>query len=172
MVDKLTDFKHFRVVEEWEKRVEIITPVLKDDDERAYVFQILLKKRPEIRQIQVVVETGFIIIDFDPDGLTKKNLFIAMDAVLGNIEQKPRKKRAPRKKHLTGHLQEISLLVEGMSCPACAALIAIALKKDSRIEDASADLKTKEVNVYGLISKAEVIDKIEQLGYKHIVDAK
>lgn len=171
MADNLADFKHFRVVEEWEKRVEIITPVLKDDAERAYIFQILLKKRQEIRQIQVVIETGLMIVDFDPDGLAKKNLFLAIDTILGNIEKKPRKKRASLNRHLSSNLQEISLLVEGMSCPACAALIEIALKKDGRIEDASADLETKEVKVYGLLNKDEVIDKIEELGYKHILGA-
>ncbi len=155
----------------WERRVKIISPVIQNDPERAYIFQILLKKRPEVRQMQEDVLSGGMIIDFDPLTMTKNKLFNVIDEVLGNIQKKSQTDREPANNQAFSNVQEILLMVEGMSCPACAALIEMSLKKDHRVEDASADLETKEVKVYGMISKQALIEKIEKLGYKHITDA-
>jgi len=42
------------------------------------------------------------------------------------------------------------------------------LKKMPGVQDACAELETKEVMVYGSVSEADLIKKIEDLGYKHI----
>lgn len=79
---------HFQLIHQLTRRIRIISPVLKNDLERSTIFEIILKKRLEIKKVRSVVALGCVIIEFDPAGLPKKNLFILLDAVLGNIAQK------------------------------------------------------------------------------------
>ena len=81
-------YKNFRLVHELKRRIRIITPTIKNDRERGYILEILLKKRPEIRRIRTIFRIGSVVIEFDPVKLPKKNLLILLDAVLGNIAQK------------------------------------------------------------------------------------
>ncbi|WP_305907252.1 cation transporter [Methylomarinum sp. Ch1-1] len=163
------DTKNFTLVKTWENRIKAVSPVLKDEPDRAYIFQILLNKRPEISELQISVKSGEIDIRYDAEKMPRAALLKAMDAMLANVAKKP---VAAVKKQLPGTPEEIELLVEGMSCPACALLIEMSLKKEEQIVDASADLETKRVKVYGTQSKRQVIEKIEKLGYKHIVESK
>lgn len=168
MSKAVISYKNFQVVKSWDNRVKVISPVLIGEPERAYIFQILLNKRPEIKEMLLTVQSGEVDIKFDAESLPKENLLTAMDAILGNVGNKSLK---VDKKILPGNPVELKLLVEGMSCPACALLIEMALKKDDQIVDASANLETKVVKVYGALSKDQVIAKIEKLGYKHVGEA-
>lgn len=168
MSSTLTEYKNFHVVKTWENRVKLLSPVLAGEPERAYIFQILLNKRPEIKEMLLTVKSGEVDIRFAEALLPRENLLKAVDAILGNVAKKSSQ---IDKKKLPGNPKEINLRVGGMSCPACALLIEMALKKDEQIVDASADLESKLVRVYGSLSKKQVIDKIEKLGYKAIGDA-
>ncbi len=165
MSSEAIEYKNLRLVKTWENRVKVVAPALRNEPERAYIFQILLNKRPEIKELLITVQSGEIDIKFTPDSLPQECLLSAMDNVLGSVA---RKSSPVGKKNLPGSPQEIELRVGGMSCPACALLIEMALKRDEQVVDASADLETKLVKVFGSLSRQQVIERIEKLGYKHI----
>jgi Cu+-exporting ATPase len=157
---------HFKLIHQLTRRVRIISPVLKNDAERSTIFEIILKKRPEIKKIRSVVALGCVVIEFDPAGLPKKNLFILLDAVLGNIAQRQAGSHIPHKKVFDGKVHEIDLAVEGMSCASCALLIEMILKRDPRVKQASVNFGTSTLTVHGQLSKADVDEKVAGLGYK------
>ena len=157
---------HYKLVHQLTRRVRIISPVLKNDTERGTIFEIILKKRPEIKKVRSVVALGCVIIDFDPVGLPKQNLFILLDAVLGNIGQRKTEAQTANKKVFDGKIQEIDLAVEGMSCASCALLIEMVLQRDPRVKQANVNFGTSTLTVYGQLSKADVDEKVSSLGYK------
>jgi len=169
MVDDSLHYKHFRLQHQLKNRLRIITPVLADDPERGYIFEILLKKRPEITRVRSVFAIGSVTIEFDASRLPKKNLLILLDAVLGNIGQKELTVRTASKKEFHGPLQEVDLAVEGMSCASCALLIEMVLNRDERVKTVSVNYATETISVRGELSKLDVIKKIERLGYSALL---
>lgn len=166
-MDTLTSSpKHFRLVHQLKRRVRILSPVLKNDQERGYIFEILLKKRPEIKKIRSVYALGSVAIEFDPASLPKKNLLILLDAVLGNIARKKADQHKQEKKVFNGPVQEVDLAVEGMTCASCALLIEMVLKRDPAIKQASVNFGTSTLTAYGQLAKEEVSAKVAALGYK------
>ena len=158
--------KNFQLVHQLTRRVRIISPVLKNDQERGYIFEILLKKRPEIKKIRSVFALGSVVIEFDPTRLPKKNLLILLDAVLGNIARKKADQHKEQKKAFDGPVQEVDLAVEGMTCASCALLIEMVLKRDPRIKQASVNFGTSTLTVHGQLGKDDVDAKVMTLGYK------
>lgn len=162
-------FKNFQLQHELKNRIRIITPVLKNDPERGYILEILLKKRPEISRVKSVFGIGSVTIEFDSDKLPKKNLLILLDAVLGNIAQKQPTLKKDKKRQFDGPVQDIDLAVEGMSCASCALLIEMVLNRDERVKNASVNFATQTVNVQGQLSKNDVVRQIEKLGYSALM---
>ena len=158
--------KNFHIVHQLARRIRIVSPILKNDQERAYIFEIILKKRPEIKRVKTVWEIGSVVIEFDPAGLPKKNLLILLEAVLGNIAHKSLTLPHHEKKHFEGKLQDIDLAVEGMSCASCALLIEMVLKRDERVKTASVNFGTSTLNVQGQLTKDDVNKLITQIGYQ------
>ncbi|MFZ2311597.1 MAG: heavy metal translocating P-type ATPase [Methylobacter sp.] len=158
--------KNFQLVHQLTRRIRIMSPILKNDQERGYIFEILLKKRPEIKKIRSVYTLGSVVIEFDPVKLPKKNLLILLDAVLGNIARKQADQHTQQKKVFDGPIQEVDLAVEGMTCASCALLIEMVLKRDPRIKQASVNFGTSTLTVYGQLTKDDVGAKVETLGYK------
>lgn len=162
-------YKHFEIQHQLKNRIRIITPVLKNDPERGYIFEILLKKRPEIASVRSVFDIGSVVIEFDSSRFPVKNLLIMLDAVLGNIAQKQPTVKKDKKKQFDGPVQDIDLAVEGMSCASCALLIEMVLNRDERVKNASVNFATQTVNVQGQLSKADVVHQIEKLGYSALM---
>ncbi|MGD0959117.1 MAG: heavy metal translocating P-type ATPase [Methylomonas sp.] len=158
-------YKNFRLQHQLENRLRIITPVLINDRERAYILEILLKKRPEISLVRTAIALGSVAIHFDSNLLPKKNLLILLDAVLANLGHKQSSNNANRKKEFSGNLQDIDLAVEGMTCASCALLIEMILNRDIRIKTANVNFATETLTVCGQIGKPELIELIEKLGY-------
>ena len=169
MDSDIRDYKHFTIQHQLTNRVRIITPVLKDDPERGYILEILLKKRPEISVVRSVFGIGSVVVEFDSSRLPKKNLLIMLDAVLGNIAQKQPTVKNNKKKQFEGPVQDIDLAVEGMSCASCALLIEMVLNRDERVKTSSVNFATQTVNVQGQLSKADVVHQIEKLGYSALM---
>ncbi len=157
--------KNFELVHQLTRRIRIMSPILKNDQERGYIFEILLKKRPEIKKVRSVYALGSAVIEFDPAGLPKKNLLILLDAVLGNIARKKTDQGKQQKKIFNGPVQEVDLAVEGMTCASCALLIEMVLKRDPRIKQASVNFGTSTLTVYGQLAKDDVRAKVATLGY-------
>ena len=158
--------KNFQLVHQLTRRIRILSPVLKNDQERGYIFEILLKKRPEIKKVRSVYALGSVVIEFDPTHLPKKNLLILLDAVLGNIARKKADQHKQENKVFDGPVQEVDLAVEGMTCASCALLIEMVLKRDPRIKQASVNFGTSTLTVHGQLAKDEVGAKVATLGYK------
>ena len=162
-------YKHFQIEHQLKNRIRITTPVLVNDPERGYIFEILLQKRPEITKVRSVFDIGSVVIEFDSSRLPRRNLLILLDAVLGNIAQKQSKLKREKKKEFNGRLQNIDLAVEGMSCASCALLIEMVLNRDDRIKTASVNFATQTVNVQGQLAKHDVVQQIEKLGYSALL---
>ena len=158
--------KNFQLVHQLKRRIRILSPVLKNDQERGYIFEILLKKRPEIKNIRSVYALGSVVIEFDSTRLPKKNLLILLDAVLGNIARKKSNQDKQQKKVFEGIVHEVDLAVEGMTCASCALLIEMVLKRDPRIKQASVNFGTSTLTVYGQLARDDVSAKVATLGYK------
>ncbi len=158
--------KNFQLVHQLKRRVRIVSPILKNDQERGYIFEILLKKRPEIKKVCSVYALGSVVIEFDSSRLPTTNLLILMDAVLGNIARRKADQRTQDKQVFNGPVQEVDLAVEGMTCASCALLIEMVLKRDPRIKQASVNFGTSTLTVHGQLAKGEVSAKVATLGYK------
>ena len=158
--------KNFELVHELTRRIRILSPVLKNDQERGYIFEILLKKRPEIKKIRSVYALGSVVIEFDSTRLPKKNLLILLDAVLGNIARNKADQHKQKKQDFDGPVQEVDLAIEGMTCASCALLIEMVLKRDPGIKQASVNFGTSTLTVHGQLSKDQVGAKVATLGYK------
>ena len=78
MIDTYTPI-NFQLVHHLKYRIRILSPLLKNDQERSYILEILLKKRPEIKRVRSVYALGSVVIEFDPGHLPKKNLLILLD---------------------------------------------------------------------------------------------
>jgi len=161
-----SSYKHFKLAHQLKRRIRVIAPVLKNEQERCYIFEILLKKRPEIKRVRSTVALGSVVIEFDPGRLPKTNLLIMMDAVLGNIAHKSVSQVRSKKIDLSGPLQEVDLAVEGMTCASCALLLEMVLKRDPKVKQASVNFGTESLTVQGQLSKDEISAKVESLGYK------
>jgi Cu+-exporting ATPase len=164
MDTKSSSPKNFQLVHQLKRRIRIIAPTLKNDLERGYIFEILLKKRPEIKKIRSVYALGSVVIEFDPIHLPKQNLLILLDAVLGNISRKQSMQQ--QQKVFDGPIQEVDLAVEGMTCASCALLIEMVLRRDPRVKQASVNFGTATLTVHGQLARDDVSAKIASLGYK------
>ena len=158
--------KNFQLVHQLKRRIRILSPILKNDQERGYIFEILLKKRPEIKRIRSVYALGSVVIEFDPTSLPTKNLLILLEAVLGNIARKQADQHKQEKKVFDGPVLEVDLAVEGMTCASCALLIEMVLKRDPGIKQASVNFGTSTLTVHGQLARDEVSAKVATLGYK------
>ena len=159
-------YKNFSLVHQLKRRIRIIAPVLKKDQERGYIFEILLKKRPEIKRVRSTFALGSVVIEFDPGRLPKSNLLILIDAVLGNIAGKPGAMIMQKKIEVSGAAQDIDLAVEGMTCASCALLLEMILKRDPRVKRASVNFGTETLTVHGYLGKDDVCARVASLGYQ------
>ena len=158
---------HGEVVHDLKRRVRIISPVLNKDLERAYVLEILLKKRQGILKVRTVVDIASLTIHFDPNILPKANLLTLVDTLLGNIgKKKPNNTHADKAIDNTIAQQEFNLAIEGMTCVSCALLIEMLLRKDPRILFANVNFAAETATIIGKIDKNTLYNLIEKIGYK------
>ncbi|MFA6164709.1 MAG: heavy metal translocating P-type ATPase [Methylobacter sp.] len=163
---------HGKVVHELNRRVRVISPVLLKDPERAYILEILLKKREGIGDVRTVPDIASIVICFDPNKLPKAKLFPLLDTLLGNLGKRTATTSVNNSSqlHPTDDLslaeQEFNLSVDGMSCVSCALLIEMLLKRDPRISSANVNYATETATVTGRASKESVCMLIGNMGYK------
>ncbi|NOU12960.1 MAG: heavy metal translocating P-type ATPase, partial [Methylococcaceae bacterium] len=158
--------KNFQLVHQLSRRIRIVSPLLKNDQERCYILEIILKKRPEIKVVRSVAALGSVVVEFNPAGLPKKNLLILLDAVLGNIGQAKVDQHQQAHKVFDGPVQEIDLAVEGMSCASCALLIEMVLKRDDRVKQVNVNFGTSTLTVHGQLGRDDVAKKVSELGYQ------
>ncbi|NOQ63501.1 MAG: ATPase P, partial [Methyloprofundus sp.] len=159
--------KNFELIHELKNRIRIHVPILEKDPERTYIFEIILKKRPEIKTIKSVPEIGSVTLYFDHNELPTANLLTILDMVLGNVGNK--KITAIKSniiEDLSVPLQDISLAIEGMSCASCALLLEMSLKRDPRVHEATVNFASAIATVNGRLTRQDMAAIISKVGYK------
>lgn len=161
-------YKNFQLVHQLPSRIRIIAPSLKNNAERAYILEILLKKRPEVKQVRSIFGIGSVVVVFDPLALPKTNLLHMLETILGNIAKKSVAKRGEPTKITfdDDSLQTVELGVQGMTCASCALLIEMVLKRDPHVQQASVNFGTETLVVRGLLDQQAVGAKVASLGYQ------
>lgn len=157
--------KNFQLVHQLKNRIRIISPALKNDQERTVIFEILLKKRPEIKKLRSVCAIGSVVIEFDSAKLQLTNLLTLVDAVLSNLAQRAEPPKI-KKKTLNGPLKQVEMAVGGMSCASCAMLIEMVLNRDERVKQANVNFATETVQVEGQLDKDDLVETLAGLGYE------
>jgi len=158
--------RHFRLEHQLRRRIRISAPSLRNDPERIYALDILLRKRPAIREVRAIPALGGLIVHFDPAQLPVQNLCTLLDAVIPNLGLESHKRAdalgsLPR----TDKEHEIQFAVEGISCASCALLIELVLRRDPRIRQATINMASESGMVYGDIPQEDLYAHIHRLGY-------
>ncbi|MCQ8130052.1 heavy metal translocating P-type ATPase, partial [Methylomonas rivi] len=160
---------HGQLAHALKRRIRVIAPVLLKDPERAYILEILLKKRPGIVEVRSVPAIGSITVKFAPEQLSKPDLLRLLDALLANIGQKkPAEFAAATATEIDNSLpiREYHVAIEGMSCVSCALLIEMLLRRDPRIVSADVNYASEAAMIKGRIDEEQTLLLIEKAGYK------
>jgi len=156
-------FPTFTIAHRLSRRLRIVSPLLAKNPERCYILEILLRKRPEIRNVRAVPEIGSVTLHYDPVHLPEANLLTILGSVIGNISVRS---AAPPSAAVSTHpLQECAVAVEGMTCASCALLIEMKLKRDPRVESASVNFAAGTASVTGMLGRGDVSAIVARLGY-------
>ncbi|CAG0928696.1 partial putative copper-exporting P-type ATPase V, partial [Planctomycetaceae bacterium] len=162
--------RHFHLAHSLKRRVRIVVPTLAKDFERTYLLAILLRKHQGIRSVHTVPEIASAAVYFDPKILPKPKLLGLLDTLIGNLGRPStqgqnayglRTQPAP-----TLPARDLNLAIEGMTCPSCALLIEVRLKRDPRISSASVNFATETAAVRGALGKEELLAQIGGMGYR------
>jgi len=163
MTQTLAAPDRYTVVHRLSRRLRIVSPSLTKNPERCYILEILLRKRPEIRNVRAVPAIGSVTLHYDSTRLPEANLLTILDAVIGNISVKPAASSPAGA--LSGPVQECAVAVEGMTCASCALLIEMSLKRDPRVKSASVNYAAGSASVTGVLGRDEVSALVAKLGY-------
>src|SRR5574340_224438 len=153
----------FSVAHRLTRRMRIVSPLLRRNPERCYILEILLRKRPEIKDVRSVPGIGSVTLHYDPARLPEARLLATLDALIGNISVRPH--AAPAAAAPAGPVQECAVAVEGMTCASCALLIEMSLKRDPRVKSASVNYAAGSASVTGALGRDEVSALVARLGY-------
>lgn len=164
-----SNFTHFKIAHELNRRIRIISPCLSNDPERCYILEILLHKREAIEDVRTTAGIGSVVIRFEPEQLPKANLLTLLDAILGNIGSKSNEDiHGMKRLKVNPSLPESNLnfAIGGMSCASCALFLEMVLKRNPNISRASVNFVTETALVRGHLAKEQVFELIEDHGYE------
>ncbi len=149
-----------------QRRIRVVIPALKGDQEGFYLLEILLRKRPAIREIRSECRIGSLTIHFDPTAITREDLLAAarqIATVLAGRSRKPKVEATTVQGELP--LQHSSVAIEGMTCASCAALIELTLQRDPRVSNATVNFAAGTCAVDGQLDRDAVFALVDRLGY-------
>ena len=162
--------KHFQLIHDLSRRIRFVAPGLIKDFERSYILAILLRKHKGVLSVRAVPEIASVVVYFDPHILPKPFLLGLLDKLIGNLGEQASPKLAlshdPSEDFAKQPLREYSLSVEGMTCPSCALLIEVRLRRDPRIDSAAVNYATETAMVRGRIDKDELFAQMAGMGYR------
>ena len=148
-----------------QRRIRVVIPALKGDRERFYLLEILLRKRPAIREIRSESRIGSLTIHFDPAAIARADLLAAVTQIATVLARSPRTLKPEGQAVPEGPLQRSSVAIEGMTCASCAALIELTLQRDPRIKNAAVNFAAATCSVDGQLDRDAVFALVERLGY-------
>ena len=163
------EFSWFTIVRQTKQQLNIAAPCLYRDKERATILKTLLLKWEAIESIEVDSERDLVTIRFDWVKLPKEKLLKLLDSILENFSQKPREKikKMGRQCARCGDLErDIVFFVEGMSCASCALYLEMTLSRNEKVSEAKVDYSSKKGFIVGCLSRSDVLDIVEKLGFK------
>lgn len=156
---------NFRLVHVLRRRIRMLAPALTKDPERAYIFEILLRKHPGISRVRAVPAIGSVVIHFNPRRLPRTNLYLMLDRVLENIGHRASGARPVHEKQPEGPDQQFSLAIEGMTCASCALLLEMTLERNPGVKQARINFAAETASVKGWLSREALFQSIQKLGY-------
>lgn len=168
-MDQPAEFKHFTLVHQTKRRVRIIAPSLRKDQERTYVLEIVLRKREGVGAVKSVPAIASVTIHFDPEYLPVANLLQLLDAVIGNIGLKPRQTINAikyRNTHPSEVLLDYVIGIGGMSCASCALFLEMVLQREPDITKATVNYVSETARIKGYLSKETLFQIISTNGYE------
>jgi P-type Cu+ transporter len=148
-----------------QRRIRVVIPVLKGDRERFYLLEILLRKRPAIREVRSECRIGSLTIHFDPAAIACADLLAAVTQIATVLVHSPGKPKPEREAVSQGPLQHSAVAIEGMTCASCAALIELTLQRDPRVRNATVNFAAATCAVDGQLDRDAVFALVERLGY-------
>ncbi len=154
-----------RLAHALQRRIRVVIPALKGDRERFYLLEILLRKRPAIREIRSECRIGSLTIHFDPAALSRADLLAAVTQIANVLARSPRTLKPQAQAVPEGPLQRSSVAIEGMTCASCAALIELTLQRDPRVKNAAVNFAAATCAVDGQLDRDAVFALVERLGY-------
>ncbi|MBK8891768.1 MAG: copper-translocating P-type ATPase [Dechloromonas sp.] len=154
-----------RLAHALQRRIRVVIPALKGDREHFYLLEILLRKRPAIREIRSEFRIGSLTIHFDPAAIAPADLCAAVSQIATVLARSPRKSGPDGKTVPEGALQHSSVAIEGMTCASCAALIELTLQRDPRVRNATVNFAAGTCAVDGQLDRDAVFALVERLGY-------
>ncbi|MDD5036374.1 MAG: heavy metal translocating P-type ATPase [Methylococcaceae bacterium] len=168
----LVTLKNCTVAHAIRRRVRIVAPALHKDTERAYILEILLRKRDGIKQVRAVADIGSLVVHFDPKKLPKPVLLPLLDALIGNLGTRSAGASAAAPFFdACQPEQEFNLSIDGMTCSSCSLLLEMLLRRDPRVSSASVNFATETAAVRGKLGKEDLIGAIAGMGYRaHAMD--
>jgi Cu+-exporting ATPase len=158
--------QHCQIVHRTRHRLRILAPSLRHNRERAYIYEILLRKHKAIKHVRITPGLGSVTVYFDPLALPGAKLPTLMDSVLGNLGSAG-KSAQPKVCDVDPNLPdtEINVALEGMTCASCALLIEILLRRDPRVSIASVNFATETAQIRTKAGKDEIYALIRTMGY-------
>ncbi len=143
-----------QVVHQLRRRLRVVAPSLRGDDERSCLLDILLRKHPAIRAVRVVAAIGSVAVHFDPRRMPADHVLRLVETVVGNLGKARPQAVAPVA--VDGPVNQINVAVEGMTCASCAALIQLRLGRDPRVARAEVNFGSETASVVGQLDKEAV----------------
>ncbi len=164
-----TDFNYFTLVHQTPRRVRLIAPSLRKDQERAYVLEIVLRKRGGINAVKIVPAIASVTIHFDPECLPVANLLRLLEAVIGNLGLKQRQTiNAIKHKNIPPSLvlQDVVIGIGGMSCASCALFLEMMLQREPYVTKATVNYVTETARITGYLPKEQLFSLVSANGYQ------
>jgi len=155
---------HIGVAHVLGRRVRVVAPTLKGDEERACLLEILLRKHAAIRAVRVTAAIGSVVVHFDPHRMPRNSLLRLLDTIVQNLGT-VRRRTGSVEGASAGPACEVNLAIEGMTCASCAALIQLVLRRDPRVRNATVNYGAQTATVTGRVDRAELERIIGGLGY-------
>ncbi len=163
------DFKYLTLVHQTKRRIRILAPSIRKDQERAYVLEIVLRKRQGIDAVKIVPAIASVSICFDPAYLPVANLLQLLEAVIGNLGLKPRD-TIDTIKHKNAYssavVQDYVIGIGGMSCASCALFLEMVLQREPDITQATVNYVSETASVKAYLSKEKLFKIIANSGYQ------
>ena len=162
-------FQHFTLAHQLKRRVRLIAPSLRKDQERAYILEMLLSKRQGIEAVKIVPAIASVTIHFDPECLPVANLLQLLETVIPNLGLKPRRTISaikPKNTHSGKVLHHFVIGIGGMSCASCALFLEMMLQREPDIIQADVNYVSETASVKGYLSKQSLFNLIAANGYQ------